>query len=579
MEGQADGEGAEMDGSTSQGTGGGGDAGSGGAVPVGLARRQAVSRLLALQARGELGTEHARLVAAGAGVSLRTVWRWLAAARQEGRAGARQREHFTITEDVHARLVRWCGNAAAVHRELLAEARAAAGTEADVARLVAQVPSLATLHRAIRRDLNPGQRAALAGGERARRRHDVHLRRPREWRNACWEGDHKHVPVEVELDGELVFPWVTWFIDCATNAITGAAVTPHQPSRDAILAALRIALSRDSDGPYGPIGGLPSLVRIDRGQDFLSAAVASALAAFAVPVYPVEGYHPHLKGTVENLNRCAQRMLFASLPRFSHRPTDGLRPRDRSQDTTQPLPFTAFVEILLDWVAWWNTEHTSQALDGRTPLAAWEADPTPVEDVDPALLWAFTLEDDGRARTLTTSGVRWRNRYYVADWMTGMAGDGLKVRVRHIPHHDHEIEVFAATTDVYLGPAYLADAATPEQRAALRRSRSAQKRSLTRALTAAGRRQRERYSAVTSAEQPQRLGAVTEVEAGVELAAAERSDLSRLALPDLIPPAAAPADWRTPPSLAARTRQNPAREAEDEKSTSGSGAGTDGEPR
>lgn len=86
------------------------------------------------------------------------------------------------------------------------------------------VPSLATLHRAIRRDLNPGQRAALAGGERARRGHDVHLRRPRQWRNACWEGDHKHVPVEVDLHGELVCPWVTWFIDCATNAVTGVAI-------------------------------------------------------------------------------------------------------------------------------------------------------------------------------------------------------------------------------------------------------------------------------------------------------------------------------------------------------------------
>ncbi|MGO4462615.1 Mu transposase C-terminal domain-containing protein [Streptomyces sp. M-16] len=526
-------------------------------MPLVLARRQAVSRLLVLEARGELRTEHARLVASGAGVSLRTVWRWLAVAREEGRTGVRERERFTITPEVHARLARWCGNAAAVHRELLAEAYAVSGSEGDAARRVAGVPSLATLHRAVRRELNPGQRAALSGGERARRRSDVHLRRPQTWRNACWEGDHKHVPVEVDLDGELVFPWVTWFIDCATNAITGAAVTPHQPSRDAILAALRIALSRDGDGPYGPIGGLPTLVRIDRGQDFLSRTVTSALATFAVPVYPVEAYQPHLKGTVENLNRCAQRMLFASLPRYTHQPTDTPRPRDRSKDTTRPLAFTAFVEILLDWVAWWNTEHTSQALDGQTPLAAWQGDPTPVQEADPALLWAFTLEGDGRVRALTTSGVRWRNRYYVGDWMTGLAGAGLRVRVRHVPHHDHEIEVFDAVTDAYLGPAYLADAATPEQRAALRRTRDAEKRRLTRALTAASRRRRERYAAVTRAEEPKRLGSLTEVEAGLELAAGDRGDLAELALPDLIPPAAPPSHWRTPPSLAARTRPRP----------------------
>ncbi|MFJ2202815.1 hypothetical protein ACIQPP_49130 [Streptomyces violaceusniger] len=94
------------------------------------------------------------------------------------------------------------------------------------------------------------------------------------------------MPVEVLLDGELVFPWVTWFIDTATEVIPGAAITPYQPSMDAILAALRIALSRDEDptGPHGPIGGLPSLVRIDRGADFLSTTVADALGHFAVPV-------------------------------------------------------------------------------------------------------------------------------------------------------------------------------------------------------------------------------------------------------------------------------------------------------
>nr|BFD88346.1 hypothetical protein StreXyl84_77470 [Streptomyces sp. Xyl84] len=242
-----------------------------------LGREQAVSRLLALDKTGSLSTEHARLVASSVGVSLRTVWRWLEAARVEGRTGPAKRSRFTVTPELHARLAAWCGNAAAVHRDLVAE-HAQAITEG---RATSELPSLATLHRAIRLDLNAGQRAALAGGERARRQHDVHLRRPKQWRNACWEADHKHIPVAVLLDGQRVFPWVTWFIDCATKAITGAAITPQQPSRDAILAALRMALQRDKNDEntaFGPIGGLPALVRIDRGSDFLSHTVAQALA-------------------------------------------------------------------------------------------------------------------------------------------------------------------------------------------------------------------------------------------------------------------------------------------------------------
>ncbi|MFH9350425.1 hypothetical protein [Kitasatospora sp. NPDC017646] len=92
-------------------------------MPVALARQQAVERLLDLDARGELATGHVRLVADVVGVSLRTVWRRLAAGPCRGRTGTRQRECFTLTPQLHARLVLWRGNAAAVHRELLAEAR------------------------------------------------------------------------------------------------------------------------------------------------------------------------------------------------------------------------------------------------------------------------------------------------------------------------------------------------------------------------------------------------------------------------------------------------------------------------
>ncbi|MFQ6148025.1 Mu transposase C-terminal domain-containing protein [Streptomyces seoulensis] len=518
-----------------------------------LGRLQATARLLTLDGRGELTTEHVRLVARSAGVSLRTVWRWLEAGR-EGRMGPVERDRFRITDELHGRLVAWCGNAAAVHRDLVAEAERARAE----GRQVPDVPSLATLHRAIRLDLNAGQRAALAGGERARRRHDVHLRRPRQWRNACWEGDHKHVPVEVLLDGELVFPWVTWFIDCATGAIPGAAITPHQPSRDAILAALRIALSRDEDptGPYGPIGGLPSLVRIDRGADFLSATVSDALGHFAVPVQDLPAYRPDLKGSIENLNRCAQKMFFASLPRYTHAPSLRLRPgaRGKHVDEAAPLPFAEFVRLLLEWITWWNTEHTSQALDGRTPLEAWRADPTPIEDAERELLHRFTLADDGRVRTLTASGVRWGNRYYVGEWMHGEAEAGCKVRVRFIPHHDHEIEVFDAASGKYLGPAHPSDAATGEQRRAHRRRKAAEKRRLARALAAASRHTRDKYAAVTEAEAPRQLGALSAAEAERTAERERLSDAADLALPDLIPPAAPPVHWATPASLRAKCR-------------------------
>lgn len=480
-------------------------------------------------------------------VTERTVWRWLAAAERDDTAvaapgsRAQRRDRFVVTPEVRRLLALWKGNVAAVHRDLTARAARQSPP--------ATPPSLPTLHRAIHRDLTPGERAGLAGGERAARRHDVYLARPRGWRNQAWEADHMQAAVLVDVDGTPRRPWITWFTDCATNAITGVAVTPGHPSRESVLAALRSAVLRED--PYGPFGGLPEKVRVDRGKDFLSRTVTAAFDLLDVTVEDLPAYTPHLKGTVEGLNRAVEPMLLAALPGYVHQPRPGKRPT-RPKDELL-LGFEDFTARLLAWTRWWNTKHRPAPLDGRTPLQAWQDDPTPLRDVPAEDLWTFTLEDAG-TRQLTTRGVRFRGRDYVGPWMTGQAG--IEVRVRHMPHHDHRIEVYLAVTGDYLGPADLADEATEEQVGAVRRARAARVRRLRKDLEAS---QRERYAAADRPEAPRRLGALTSAQAEAELARATGTDrvdparLSDLALPHLIPPAAPPAEWRALPSLTTRT--------------------------
>jgi putative transposase len=75
---------------------------------------------------------------------------------------------------------------------------------------------------------------------------------------------------------------------------------------------------------------------------------------------------------------------------------------------------------------------------------------------------------------------------------------GTKVRIRHLPHHDAQIEVFdAADPTRHLGTAHLADQATEEQRKALRTTREARARALKADLKAAEKLRRSRYTAVT----------------------------------------------------------------------------------
>ena len=215
-----------------------------------------------------------------------------------------------------------------------------------------------------------------------------------------------------------------------------------------------------------------------------------------------------------------------------------------------PLSFEAFVEEVLGWVRWWNTEHTIAELGDRTPMQSWEADPTPIHDADETRLWMFTLEDDRRHRKITSKGVAFgRGRHYVADWMVGMVGTG--VRIRYMPHHTGEIEVLDAATGGASG-----------RRGARRCRRSGDPRA-----GAAGPRPPGAPVAVGSGARPngpagsampprrcrrraQRLDAITTAEAAAVLAEERDADMARWARPDLIrvggPP---PANWRRPVDL------------------------------
>ncbi|GCD97063.1 hypothetical protein [Embleya hyalina] len=64
--------------------------------------------------------------------------------------------------------------------------------------------------------------------------------------------------------------------------------------------------------PYGPFGGLPEHVRFDRGSNFLSRAVPTALTAPDADITVLPPHSPHPKGGIEDPNLCGERMPFAA---------------------------------------------------------------------------------------------------------------------------------------------------------------------------------------------------------------------------------------------------------------------------
>lgn len=123
-----------------------------------LARGVVVRRLLVDQGPGSVSSLHVQVMAEAAGVSVRTVWRWLSEAREGRLEPAVRQDRFTLDDGQWQVLAEVGGNVAALHRWLTADGSSSAGG----------TPSLGTLHRAVQRDLRAGRVLEVARPSRNR---------------------------------------------------------------------------------------------------------------------------------------------------------------------------------------------------------------------------------------------------------------------------------------------------------------------------------------------------------------------------------------------------------------------------
>jgi hypothetical protein len=87
---------------------------------------------------------------------------------------------------------------------------------------------------------------------------------------------------------------------------------------------------------------------------------------------------------------------------------------------------------------WFVSEHVN-GTTGLTPLQAWAADPTPLDEVPEEQLWLdFLVSKD--QRKISKNGIRWEG----IDWIGPELNDhvGERVEIRYLPHDRTFIEVF-----------------------------------------------------------------------------------------------------------------------------------------
>ncbi|MEV7522585.1 ATP-binding protein [Streptomyces sp. NPDC091371] len=124
-----------------------------------LARGVVVRRLLAVDlGPGSVSSLHVRVMAEAAGVTVRTVWKWLAEAREGRLEPVGRQDGFVLDDGLWAVLAEVGGNVAALHRRLTAEGSSPPR----------DVPSLGTVQRAVKRDVQEGRVLEVASVGRGR---------------------------------------------------------------------------------------------------------------------------------------------------------------------------------------------------------------------------------------------------------------------------------------------------------------------------------------------------------------------------------------------------------------------------
>ena len=378
-------------------------------------RRTLVERLSAAQKVAPVSCQLVRDAASACGVAERTMWRWIAT----GGPPAPVARGAVPNDRAVELLLQWRGNVAAVHRQLAEEGEA--------------VPSRRTLARAFERALSPIERDFARRGDAAVRDRTVYLRHEARFRGECYEGDHKELSIEVLAPRAQrpQRPWVTSFVDQFSRLIVGWAIS-LRPTQAEVLAALRMAVTIDPG--RGEFGGMPVLLRWDRGLEFAANSIEQATLALGCVSKRTEAYSPWQKGKIERLNRTVEQELLQGLPGW----TGG--PRDVRGRLVEQARWTLgrFVAVFADWVDRYNTRRGHTALAGRTPLEMWRSDPTPVRALEhQQARWMLLAR---RTKVVQKDGIHHNSDVYFADELWGMVGE--EVEVAHMPHDRRWIEVF-----------------------------------------------------------------------------------------------------------------------------------------
>ncbi|WP_325049561.1 Mu transposase C-terminal domain-containing protein [Kocuria soli] len=401
-------------------------------------------------------------LAGESGVGLRTLERWHARYRTDGYAGLETVPRADVgTLRLPADLVRVIeGLALSKPRPAIASLHRTVtgicGTRGWT------VPSYAVVWEIVRA-LDPGMvTLALEGAASYRDKHELVLRWQAEWPNAMWQSDHTMLDIlVVGTDGKPDRPWLTTILDDCSRAICGYTVFLGAPSAMNTALALRQAIWHKT-APAWPMCGLPDVLYVDHGSDFISHQLAHTAVDLHIRLVHSAVARPQGRGKIERFFGAVNSELLAALPGYI---ADG---------QPWPVPKLSLAELdtaVEGFVATYNDRTHSEL--GICPRSAWIADgwlprlPESLDDLDGLLLTV------AKTRVVRRDGIRFQGLRCICPTLAGYVGRSVVIR------YDPEILPRSASSTT------TSSSARPSIRSTTTR-RSASRRSSPRATLAAG---------------------------------------------------------------------------------------------
>lgn len=372
------------------------------------------------------------LVAAAAGIPLRTAQRWVFLYRQFGLIALSRKKRTDIGKHraVSVKL-KEAIEGIALQKPPLPKATICRQVRRLAQDLGEKPPSYWVTYRIVA-DL-PADLVTLAheGSKAYGNTFELVHRREADSPNAIWQADH--TPLDIWLlraDGEIAKPWLTVVIDDYSRAIAGYFLSFEAPSSLHTSLALRQAIWRKEDARWS-VCGIPDVLYTDHGSDFTSQHLEQVGADLRIRlVFSLPG-KPRGRGRIERFFGTVNEMFLCELDGYA--PAGGVV---RGKPTLTLADFDArFRTFLLD------VYHRRECAETKTlPVERWAANsflprmPDSLEQLDLLLIQVV------KTRLVRVDGIHFQSLRYVSTTLAAYVGE--TVTLRFDPRDMAEIRVF-----------------------------------------------------------------------------------------------------------------------------------------